>query len=81
MGDQVPSGKEFDFGAIEGAVNDAAKRVNAIWLALLFLMAYAFISTGKITHKDLFFSTHQSGFRSSVLTCRSGDILFLCLLS
>jgi uncharacterized protein YjbI with pentapeptide repeats len=47
----------LDFGGIEHAVNDAAKRVNAIWLALVFLMTYVLISTGKISHKDLFLET------------------------
>jgi uncharacterized protein YjbI with pentapeptide repeats len=47
----------LDFAGIEHAVNDAAKRVNAIWLALVFLMTYVLISTGKITHKDLFLET------------------------
>jgi uncharacterized protein YjbI with pentapeptide repeats len=43
-----------DLNAIERAVNDAAKRVNSIWLSLIALMTYVFIATGKITHKDLF---------------------------
>jgi uncharacterized protein YjbI with pentapeptide repeats len=54
-GDGTPDA--LDFGGIEHAVNDAAKRVNAIWLALVFLMTYVLISTGKITHKDLFLET------------------------
>jgi len=39
---------------IEQSINEAAKGVNASWLALLFLMAYIFVATGKVTHKDLF---------------------------
>lgn len=46
-----------DFGAIESAVNEAAKRLNAVWVTFILLMAYIFIATGKITHKDLFLET------------------------
>jgi hypothetical protein len=46
--------ESFDLNAIERAVNDAAKRVNSIWLSLIALITYVFIATGKITHKDLF---------------------------
>jgi len=46
-----------DFRAIESAVNEAAKRLNAVWVTFILLMAYIFIATGKITHKDLFLET------------------------
>jgi uncharacterized protein YjbI with pentapeptide repeats len=51
--DELP----LDFGAIERAVNDAARRANAAWLSIIFLMTYVLIATGKITHKDLFLET------------------------
>ncbi|MCB1545171.1 MAG: pentapeptide repeat-containing protein [Methylobacteriaceae bacterium] len=44
----------LDFGATEDAVNEAAKRANAAWLALMAALAYFFVATVKITHKDLF---------------------------
>jgi hypothetical protein len=46
-----------DFGAIEAAVNEAAKRLNAVWVTFILVMTYLFITTGKITHKDLFLET------------------------
>jgi len=44
----------FDFGAAEDALNEAIKRANAAWLALMATMAYFLVATIKITHKDLF---------------------------
>jgi uncharacterized protein YjbI with pentapeptide repeats len=43
--------------AIEQSINDAAKGVNAVWITLILLMIYSVISTGKISHKDLFLET------------------------
>src|SRR3984893_19290957 len=51
------SADPLDFGAFEAAVNEAAKRLNAVWVTFILLMTYLFIATGKITHKDLFLET------------------------
>ena len=57
-GSKSPQSKiPLDFGAIEAAVNEAAKRLNAVWVTFILLMTYLFIATGKITHKDLFLET------------------------
>jgi hypothetical protein len=56
-GKSPQSADPLDFGAIEAAVNEAAKRLNAVWVTFILLMTYFFIATGKITHKDLFLET------------------------
>ena len=38
-------------------MNEAAKRLNTVWVTFILLMTYLFIATGKITHKDLFLET------------------------
>jgi hypothetical protein len=43
-----------DFGAAEGALNDAAKRVNAVWLSFILLCVYIFIATFTVTPAALF---------------------------
>ncbi len=38
-------------------MNEATKRLNAVWVTFILLLTYLFIATGKITHKDLFLET------------------------
>jgi hypothetical protein len=42
-----------DFGSLEDALNEAAKRANAAWLALVATLSYFLVAAIKITHKDL----------------------------
>lgn len=49
-----PPERPDEFSAIERAVNDAARRANAAWLSLVFLLTYVVIGTGMVTPKDLF---------------------------
>ena len=46
-----------DVVPIESAFNEAAKRINSIWISFVLFLTYVVISTGKITHKDLFLGT------------------------
>jgi uncharacterized protein YjbI with pentapeptide repeats len=56
--ERIPTAADLsDLRAIETAFNDAAKRINTIWVSLILFMAFVFIATGKITHKDLFLET------------------------
>jgi len=43
-----------DFGAAEEALNDAARRVNAIWISFILLCVYIFITTFTVTPAALF---------------------------
>lgn len=43
-----------DFGAAEEALNDAARRVNAVWLSFILLCVYIFIATYTVTPATLF---------------------------
>ena len=43
-----------NFGAAETAVNDAAKRVNSIWITFILLCVYVFIATYTVTPVALF---------------------------
>jgi uncharacterized protein YjbI with pentapeptide repeats len=44
----------YDFGAVEEALNDAARRVNAIWISFIVLCVYVFIATFTVTPAALF---------------------------
>ncbi len=39
-GKSPQSADPLDFGAIEAAVNEAAKRLNAVWVTFILLMTY-----------------------------------------
>lgn len=43
-----------DFGAAQQALNDAAKRVNAVWISFVLLCVYIFIATYTVTPVVLF---------------------------
>ncbi len=43
-----------DFGAAEQALNDAAKRLNAVWISFVLLCVYIFIATYTVTPAVLF---------------------------
>jgi len=43
-----------DFGAAQQALNDAAKRVNAVWISFVLLCVYTFIATYTVTPAVLF---------------------------
>jgi hypothetical protein len=43
-----------DFGAAEQALNDAAKRVTAVWISFVLLCVYIFIATYTVTPAVLF---------------------------
>lgn len=43
-----------DFGAAETALNEAARRVNAVWLSFISLCVYIFIATFTVTPAALF---------------------------
>ena len=44
----------YDFGAVEEALNDAARRVNAVWISFIVLCVYVFIATFTVTPAALF---------------------------
>ena len=44
----------FDLGALEAPLNEAAKRVNAVWISFVLLCAYIFIATFTVTPAMLF---------------------------
>lgn len=43
-----------DFSAVEEALNEAAKRVNAVWISFILLCVYIFIATYTVTPATLF---------------------------
>ena len=44
----------YDFSATEKAINEAAARINALWIAFIFLCVYIFIATYTVTPSTLF---------------------------
>lgn len=44
----------YDFGAAEPTLNEAAKRVNAVWISFIVLCVYLFIATYTVTPATLF---------------------------
>jgi hypothetical protein len=44
----------LDFGAAQQALNDATKRVNAVWISFVLLCVYIFIATYTVTPAALF---------------------------
>jgi len=44
----------YDVGAAQQALNDAAKRVNAVWISFVLLCVYVFIATYTVTPAVLF---------------------------
>jgi hypothetical protein len=44
----------YDIGALQGAVNDSAGRVSAIWLSFIAFSAYLAAAVSMISHRQLF---------------------------